>query len=102
MSSKLSLDECVFICLSTRDVNGRYIRWTYWDIGKEIHANTGSYYNDNSISCSIRNMRKPERRHKFGLKPHGEVVEKCRRTSGEGWEYYLTSDAIKGETNAIR
>lgn len=87
---KYTLDESVFICLK----NGQW--WTFWDLQKVIKDNTDNYFGEPSISASIRNMRKNDRREKFGLKKYGEVIQRRRIGNGsKGYEYKL----IIGEKN---
>jgi len=58
--------------------------WTYWEMGRVIEHKGGSKYNDNSISAAIRDMRKPKYRARYGLRKHGDPLEKRRRVSREG------------------
>lgn len=83
MPKKYSLDDCVFICM--RD--GKY--WTFWELQSVIKDKTNTFYGEPSISAAIRNLRKPDRRAKYNLKPYGEVVERKRRTTGKGFKYRL-------------
>jgi len=87
---KYTLDESVYTCLK----NGEW--WTFWDLQKVIKDNTNKYFGEPSISASIRNMRKDDRREKFGLTKYGEVIQRRRIGNGyKGYEYKL----IIGEKN---
>ena len=86
MNKKPSLDDCVYLCM--RD--GRY--WTYWELQAEIKERTGKFYNENSISCAVRNLRKAQQREKYNLPSDAQVqncVPKKRRASGKGWKFKL-------------
>ena len=84
MRHKYTLDESVFICLR----NGEW--WTFWDLQRVIKENTNKFYGEPTISASIRNMRKDDRREKFGLRKYGEVIEKQRiPNGGKGYQYKL-------------
>lgn len=80
---KLTLDDCVFICMR----NGNW--WTYWDLQRVIKTNTGTFYNENSISASIRNFRKDHVRSKYQLSLQCEKLEKRRIENKKGWEFRL-------------
>ena len=81
---KLTLDDCVHICLS----DGKW--HTFWDI-QEKTQQINAYFGETSISASIRNMRKRRCRTKYNLSKYGEVIEKRRRKHGKGWEYRLVN-----------
>ncbi len=52
-------------------------------MGRVIEHKGGSKYNDNSISAAFRDMRKPKYRTRYGLRKHGDPLEKRRRVSRE-------------------
>ena len=95
--SKLSLDDCVFNCLSERDSLGGVYYWTFWGIQARIKEQTGQFYGEPSISAAIRNIRKPYARKRYGLPNTGEVITKRRKANSKGYEYKLTDNAIGGK-----
>ena len=86
MAKKLTLDDCVFLCMR----NGE--NWTYWDLQKVIKEKSGTFYNENSISAATRNMRKHRCRVKYGLPLTGEVLIKTKRPTGKGHNYRLITN----------
>ena len=84
MGKKLSLNDCVFICMS----DGNW--WTFWDLQKKI-ADKHDYYNENSISASMRSLRNPENRMKYNLPLdiNTDVIIRKRISDGKGYKYRL-------------
>lgn len=80
MSNK-TLDDFVFLCM----LNGKY--WTFWQLQSVIKEKTGKFYGEPTISASIRNLRKPDRRSKYGLPTFNEVIISRRIDGGKGNEY---------------
>ena len=82
---KLSLDECIFLAMR------RGAWWTFWDLQALIQAKTGKKYGEPTISCGIRNMRKSDRREKFGIDIDlsWDPVERKRIYGGKGYKYRL-------------
>ena len=86
MPKKFTLDECVYICMHKGD---RW--WTYWDLQQLIKEKTGVFYGEPSISASIRNLRKADRREKFGIDRdlNFDPCPKRRIVGGKGYEFRL-------------
>ena len=87
MKTKLTLDDCVYLCLK----DGAW--WTFWHLQEAIKGRTGTFYGEPSISAAIRNLRKLPQRAKYNFSPFGEVIEKRRRLTGKGYQYRLTQNA---------
>lgn len=83
---KLTLDDCVFLCMR----NGQW--WTFWELQKVIKQKSGVFYGEPSISAAIRNLSKQPAREKYKLPALGEVYEKKRRSSGNGYKYKLIGE----------
>lgn len=81
---KLTLDDMVFLCMKDG-----ITWWTYWSLQRVIKNKSGTFYGEPSISASIRNLRKEKQRQRYGLKKHGEVIEKRRIKNGKGYEFRL-------------
>ncbi len=86
--SKLTVDDCVFLCLR----KGKYM--SFWHIQGMIKQNVGKFYGEPTISASIRNMRKDYCREAYDLPMYGEVIEKRKIWNSKGYEYKLIT---KGE-----
>lgn len=81
---KLTLTDCVFMC-----IRKRYS--TFWEIQQRILDNTGTMYGEPSISAAIRALRHYENRVTYGLEKDVsiEVVGRRRRSGSKGYEYKL-------------
>jgi len=66
--------------------------WTFWELQSMIKKNTGRFYGEPSISAAIRNLSKQPAREKYKLPALGEVYEKKRRSSGNGYKYKLIGE----------
>lgn len=93
-ASKKTLDDFIFLCM----LNGK--NWTFWQLRDVIFTNTGKSYGEPTISASIRNLRKTDRRAKYNLPMSGEVVVKRKLDDGAGYEYKLNID--KSQLENIR
>ena len=83
MAKKLSINDCVFLCMR----NGNW--WTFWTLQKVIQERTGKFFGEPSISAAIRELRKTPSREKYNLPNTGEIVDKRRIHGGKGYEYRL-------------
>tara|TARA_R100000426_G_scaffold74910_1_gene52556 strand:- start:133 stop:408 length:276 start_codon:yes stop_codon:yes gene_type:complete len=70
--------------------------WTYWNIGQEIHRRHGQFFNDNSISAAIRNLRKQEFKAKLNIKMDADPVIKERIPGKRGYTYRLSPMILSG------
>tara|TARA_R100000152_G_C6779233_1_gene210661 strand:- start:944 stop:1249 length:306 start_codon:yes stop_codon:yes gene_type:complete len=79
------LDDYIFICL----LNGKW--WTYWQLQEVINEKVGKFYGEPTISASIRNIRKIERRRKYKLPldMNKEVVQRSSIEGSKGYQYRL-------------
>lgn len=89
MKSKLTLDDCVFLCMK----NGKW--WTFWELQSIIKEKTGQFYGEPTISASIRNLRKDYAREKYKLPKFGEVIEKKRIIKSKGYQYRLINIGVE-------
>lgn len=67
--------------------------WTFWDLQKRI-AEKHRYYNENSISASMRSLRDLDKRIKYKLPTdlNFEILVKKRRSEGDGYKYRLIKE----------
>lgn len=84
MTKPTSIDDCVYACMK----NGQW--WTFWEL-QDVISEHHKFYGEPTISASIRNLRKYDRRVKYGLPLVGQVVLRKRIPDGKGNLYKLVT-----------
>ena len=90
--NKMTLEDCLYQVMKD---GGWY---SFWQLQELISTKFDKFYGEPTISAGLRRFRHQEERLKYDLETYGEVLQKRRRASGNGYEYKLV---LKQQQHAL-
>lgn len=91
MRNNGNIRDFVFLCMR----HGEW--WTFWELQDSIKRHTNIFYNENSISAAIRDLRKLKYRQRYGIDLNidnpviKQTIKKLNNNTGteKGYKYKL-------------